>query len=90
MKNVSMKIKRAVRKWLGLGESFIGVDMGVHDQSCIVVVSRLNDGSVRIVDARFNSQMEIERFIKECQARYGIPDKDVFRDVPYGMKRRSF
>jgi hypothetical protein len=87
MKNLSIKIKRAIRRWLGLGEAFIGVDMGFRDESCVVVVSRLGGGAVRIMDVSFGSQIEIDRFVKECQARYSIPDKDIFWDYPPSMRR---
>ena len=90
MKKFILKLKRAIRKWLGLGESFIGVDMGYRDQSCIVVVSRLNNGQVRIIDSRFESIAEMERLIRDLQQRYGISERETFRDYPAGMKRRDF
>ncbi len=83
------KIKRAVRRWLGLGEMFMGVDAGMRDQSCIVIISRLNGGSVRIIDAKFENIRDIERLTKDLQAHYGIPDKQVFKDYP-GIKPQSF
>lgn len=90
MKKLINKIRLAIRRWLGLEEIFMGVDMGYRDESCIVIMSRQNNGIVKIIDARFGSQIEVERFVKECQARYGIPQKNTFWDVPYGTRRRSF
>ena len=86
MKKFSMKLKRLVRRWLGLGESFIGVDMGYRDQSCVVVVSRLNNGAVRIIDCRFESVREMENLVRVLQQRYGIPNKSTFVDMPHGMR----
>ncbi len=86
MKRLSMKLKRLVRRWLGLGEAFIGVDVGVRDQSCVVVVSRLNNGAVRIIDCRFESVREIESLVRSLQQRYGISSRDTFADVPMGMR----
>lgn len=90
MKKLVNKIRFAIRRWLGLEENFIGVDFGYQDESCIVIASRQNNGTVRIIDARFGSIVEIERFVKECQARYGVPEKRTFRDYPAGLNRRSF
>lgn len=87
MKKLIMKLKRGIRKWLGLGESFIGVDMGYRDQSCIVVVSRLNNGQVRIIDCRFESMVEMEHLVHDIQQRYGISERETFRDYPAGMKK---
>lgn len=92
MKEISLRLKRAIRKWLGLGETFIGVDMAAsqRDQSCVVVVSRLNNGSVRIIDCRFESIQEMERLVRELQQKYGVSSRDTFADMPYGMYRREF
>lgn len=87
MYNISIKLRQVARKWLGLDESFMGVDLGFRDQSCIVIISRLKDGQVRIIDARFDSVLEIEHLVRELQYRYGIPDRNVFRDYPPGIKR---
>lgn len=89
MNKINMWLKSKIRKWLGLGEAFIGVDVGVRDESCIVVASKLNDGTVRIIDARFGSWIEIERFVKECQERYGVPHRDTLFDYPVGWRPPS-
>jgi len=91
MKKFLQRIKIAIRRWLGLDETILGVDFGAgKDESCIVVASRLRNGTVRIIDAKFGSMEEVERFVKECQARYNVSEKQTFRDYPPGMARRSF
>lgn len=87
MNKLSTKLKYLIRRWLGLGETFIGVDLGMRDQSAIVIVSRLNGGSVRIIDAYFDNQMDMERLVKELQQRYGVNARDVFRDYPPHVRR---
>ena len=92
MNKLAIKIKRAVRKWLGLGEAFMGVDMAAssRDQSCIVIVSRLNGGTVRIIDCRFVSVRDIEHLVQSLQQHYGIPNGAINWDIPPGLKRRAF
>jgi len=80
------RLKRKIRKWLGLGEAFIGVDVGIHDQTCIVICSRLNNGVVRIIDTHFASYLELHSFIKEMQSRFAIRDTDIFWDAPRGWR----
>ena len=87
MRKYSMKLKRLIRRWLGLGEAFIGVDVGIRDQSCIVVVSRLNNGAVRIIDCRFESIREMENLIRVLQQRYGVSDRDTITDMLMGERR---
>jgi hypothetical protein len=87
LERIVIKLKQSIRRWLGLSEIFMGVDVGIRDQSCIVVISRLNDGSVRIIDCAFPSIIELDRFVRDCQIRYGIPDRAVYRDYPPSMKR---
>ena len=88
MNKLSLKLKRVIRKWLGLGETFIGIDMAAsqRDQSCIVVVSRLNNGSVRIIDCRFKSIREMENLVRDLQQTYGVSSRDIFADIPYGLR----
>ena len=86
MKKLSMKLKRLVRRWLGLGEAFIGVDVGIKDQSCVVVVSRLNNGSVRIIDCQFESIREMENLVHSLQQKYGVSDRDTIADMPMGER----
>lgn len=71
-----------VRKWLGLGEMFTGVDVGTHDQTTIVICSRLGDGRIKIIDTRFHSLRELESAIRDMQGRYGIHDSDIIADLP--------
>jgi len=89
MKKFMMKLKWKIRKWLGLGETFIGVDMAAshRDQSCVVVVSRLNNGSVRIIDCKFENVLEMNRLVRYLQQRYGVSSRETFADMPPGMRR---
>lgn len=73
-------IRNKIRNWLGLGEMFIGVDVGLRDQSCIIICSRLNNGTIRIIDNYFPNLRELEHFVKECKQRYGVKDHNVFWD----------
>ena len=89
MQKFIMRLRWKIRKWLGLGEIFIGVDMAVsrRDQSCVVVISRLNGGSVRIIDCQFENVHEMNRLVRELQQRYGVSSKETFVDMPPGMRR---
>lgn len=79
-------LKNKIRRWLGLGEMFIGVDVGIKDESCVVVVSRLRDGQVRIMDVRFGTIEELKRFVKTTQSRYGISNRGVIVDAPFDVR----
>ena len=76
------KIKQIIRRWLGLGNMFIGVDVGIKDETCVIICSKLNGGQIRICDIRFGNYTELKAFISEVQHRYGIPDRDVICDMP--------
>ncbi len=75
---------RLIRRWLGLGESFIGIDLGMHEAT-IVIVSRLKDGQVRIIDTKFNNYREFEEVVHRLQRQYGIRNHEVFVDRPRGI-----
>ena len=89
MEKFMMKLKWKIRKWLDLGETFIGVDMAgsSRDQSCVVVVSRLNNGSVKIIDCRFENVQEMNRLVRDLQQRYSVSSRETFADMPPGMRR---
>ena len=87
MKKLSMTLKRLVRRWLGLGEYIIGVDMCQRDQSCVIIASRLNNGAVRIIDCRFESIREMEDLVRVLQQKYGVSSRDTFVDMPMGFQR---
>ena len=76
-------IKNKIRKWLGLSEMFMGVDLGYRDESCIIICSRLKGGQVRIIDTRFGNYTEMEKKVKILQAQYSIADNNVTIDKPY-------
>ena len=44
------KPKKAIRKWFGLGDIFIGVDIGIKDESCAMVVLKQKGGQIRILE----------------------------------------
>ena len=92
MNALSNKLRWKIRKWLGLGEQFMGVDVSANhrEQSCIVIVSRLNNGSVRIIDCQFENVVEMEQLVRGLQEQYGIPDRQVFVDLPRGMRRSGW
>jgi len=80
------RLKNRIRKWLGFDDMFIGVDVGLKDESCVILVSRQKGGQIRIIDARFGNYAELNAFVKQTQARYGIPNNSVVWDVPYSMR----
>jgi hypothetical protein len=90
MKKLIWKLRNRIRRWLGIGELFMGVDISGNqrDQSAIVIVSRLRGGSVRIIDTHFPSIGEVDRLVKELQHRYGISYKDIYLDAPTGFRNR--
>jgi len=85
-RNLISKLKNKIRKWLGFDDMFIGVDVGITDESCVIVVSKQKGGQIRIMDVRFGSYGELNAFVKQTQARYGIPNNSVVWDVPYSMR----
>lgn len=89
MKQQKYKLRNIIRRWLGLGELFMGVDISgsQKDQSTIVIVSRLNGGSVRIISSYFGSIQEIENLTKELKNRYGISYQNIYEDWPLGMSK---
>jgi len=90
MEKFMMKLKRKIRKWSGLGETFISVEMAGNDGdlSCVVVISRMGNGSVRIIDCQFeNNVQKMNRLIRDLQQRYGVSSRETFADMPFGMRR---
>lgn len=88
MKKLMRRLRNAIRKWLGIGEIFMGVDVSgsQRDQSCIIIVSKLGNGSVRIIDSHFSSISEIEHLVKHLQQSYGIPYHNIYKDIPKGIQ----
>ena len=88
MEKIMMKLKWRIRKWLGLGETFIGVDMAAsrRDQSFVVVISRLNNGSVRIIDCQFENVQEMNRLVRDLPQSFGVSRRETFPDMPLGMR----
>lgn len=83
---ISLYLVRKIRKWLGLSDVFMGVDVGIKDESCIIVVSKLKGGQIRIEDVRFGNYQELRAFIKLTQYRYGIQNRDIVCDMPVGLQ----
>jgi len=85
---IANTIKNKIRKWLGLGEIFMGIDIGSgrKDHSVIVIASKLGNGQVRIIDARFDSVREIEKLTRELKQRYDIPNENIYSDAPWNFK----
>lgn len=86
MKRIKIWIVNKLRGWLGFDKMFMGVDVGIKDESCVIICSKLGEGEIRIEDVRFGSIKELEFFIKRTQARYGILNRDVIIDKPRSMK----
>jgi len=61
----------------------IGVDVGIKDQTAIVIATKLNGGYVKIIDTRLGTYEELKCLISEMELRYG--SKAVV-DVPLHMK----
>lgn len=66
----------------------IGVDTNFHDQSLIIVVSRLKDGQIRLIPVRFQNLRELEDFVSGIRQEFG-PKSDVLYDLPFGMRRHQ-
>jgi len=81
-----LKLKQKIRRWLGFGDMFIGVDVGIKCESCVIVVSKLNEGQIRIIDVKFGDYCELKSFIKQIQRRYAIPDRDIVCDMPMSYR----
>ena len=88
MSKWKIRLVNKIRKWLGFDDMFIGVDVGIKDESCVIVVSRLKGGQIRIEDVRFGSYAELRSFIKLTQLRYGIQNRDIVIDKPMGVDFR--
>ena len=86
LRKLSGWLRKKMRTWLGLGDIFMGVDVGMRDQSCIVIVSRAGTGYVKIIRTYFPNMMEVDRMVRELQARYGIKELDTIFDAPRGSR----
>lgn len=64
----------------------LGVDLAPHEQSQIVLLSRLGGGQVRIISTHFKHLHHLEEAVKRLQAEFGIRDEFVLRDMPRGMR----
>ena len=80
-------LRNKVREWLGLGEMFMGVDVEMRDQSCIVVVSKAGNGYVKVIRSYFPNLIEVDRAVREIQARYGIDERHTIIDAPMEYER---
>jgi hypothetical protein len=79
---ISKKLRQIVRKWLGLEDIYMGVDFGYRDLSSIVILSKTGTGIIKVVECRFGSIVEVESLAKELQIRYGISQRNTFKDYP--------
>ncbi|MDD5458872.1 MAG: hypothetical protein PHF37_05740 [Phycisphaerae bacterium] len=79
-------LRQKIRKWLGLGEMFMGVDVGMKDNSCIIICSRLGGGRIKIIDVHYSDRFELEKEIKYLQAKYDIAKSQIIADMPYGER----
>lgn len=82
-----IKLKNRIRKWLGIGNMFMGVDVGIADDTTCVIVSKLNKGRVEIIDMHIGTASELKEFIQLCKSRYGILNRDIVMDTPIGYPR---
>ena len=80
-----IKVKQKIRHWLGLGEMFIGVDVGYKSDTTIIIVSRLHGGHIKIIDIHPTDFKDLHSLIKELQMRYGISNRGVICDWPQGL-----
>ena len=82
------KIKIRIMKWfrrqLGLGY-IVGVDLGVHGQTTIIIASRLEGGRMKIIDTEFKDKRELEVFIKQIQDRFDVKNWNIIKDMPRGL-----
>jgi len=74
-------IRKITRRFLGLDDLFMGVDIGIRDNSCIVICSKSHN-RVKIIDTRVVTIYELEKQIQEIQKYYGIPNNHVITDKP--------
>ena len=80
------KLRQYIRKWLGLDDIYMGVDIGHKDRSSIIIMSKSGSGIIKVVDCEFGSIMDVERLAHELQLRYGISNRNVFKDYPSGYR----
>lgn len=86
MNNLVTNFRKFIRAWLGLDDIYMGVDFGYKDRSSIIIMSKSGKGIIKIVDCEFGSIVEVERLAHELQLRYGISDRNVFKDRPYDFR----
>lgn len=75
------KIRNWIRNFLWLGDTFIGVDAGYNDPSCIVVISRKHN-AVRIIEEQFPTRGELDKTVERLRIAYGVDRNRIARDYP--------
>ncbi len=75
------KIRNWLRNFLWLSDTFIGVDAGERDASCIIVISRRHN-AVRIIEAYFPSRRDLDIQVEQIRRIYGVDRNRVIRDYP--------
>lgn len=84
-KRLNIKLKRKIRKWLGLDDIFMGIDIGCNNETKIIIVSKLHGGHIKIIDIYPENFKHLRLLIDELQIKYGIHKSNVIYDKPVGM-----
>ena len=84
-----MKIRQICRDWLGIDKPIVGIDIGIR-QSCIVIISHLDGGRVKIIDTHFNNTQELNETIRALSKRFTIKPYDPILDRPRIMPGERF
>jgi len=67
----------------------IASDVHFKSNSVIIILSRLGNGQVRFIDARFQSLRELNHHIDFLKKTYQVPEERIFIDYP-GNRRVRF
>ena len=66
----------------------IGVDIHFKEPTMILIYSELNGGYIKHIPVKFESMVELHKFIQELKYRFNT-DR-VFVDPPAGFRGRDF
>lgn len=65
----------------------MGIDPGFRDDSMIIIMSRLNGGKVKVIDAHVDNLKDLRHLIEALEKEYGARDRDrYYVDRPLHMR----
>jgi hypothetical protein len=66
----------------------VAVNVCIYEESTIIVTSKLGNGRVHIIRAKFNTLMDLQKCVDELEYRYGASvDRETW-DMPKGYERK--